>query len=150
MVSESITLYGTLRVDAPVDVAFPLFSPRGEEAWVPEWKPELIHPPGVDWCEGQVFRTVHDGQESIWFVARLDRDSHEVTYHRVDLGLSATSVTVRCRPAGENATETAVEYRWVGLTGEGNRFVREQTREAFREKLTRWEAWISAALAATR
>ena len=147
MTAESRTFHGTVRVALPVDEAFPLFSPLGEKAWVPEWEPELVHPPGEEWCEGQVFRTVHDGQESVWFVARLDRAGHEVVYHRVDIGLSATSVTVHCSASGPDAAVAKVDYRFVGLSGEGNSFVREQTQEAFDAKFARWEKWIAEALA---
>jgi hypothetical protein len=143
---ESRTMKGCVHVAAPIEEAFQLFSPLGELAWVPEWQPELLWPPDVEWAAGQVFRTRHAGQESVWFVAQLDRQKHEVTYHRVDAGVSATSIHVACEAHGERKTVARVEYRFVGITDEGNAFIRTQTQDAFDGKWVNWEKWIAAAL----
>lgn len=141
-VSRSAELQGKFRLRRDPDAAFPLFSPRGEEAWVPGWKPELLWPEGVEWEEGLVFRTNHDGDESIWFVARLDRARRRVTYHRVDLGLVAATVSVACDSDGADGTEVSVRYLFVGITERGNEFVRERTAEEYAEKMKRWERAI--------
>jgi hypothetical protein len=143
-VPESVTFEGSFRVHQPAEHAFPLFSPRGEEAWVPGWKPEMLHPAGAEWETGLVFRTVHDGQESIWFVRSLDRDAHRVTYDRVDLGMTATTVSVRCEAAGSDTTNVSVTYTFVGITDAGNAFVRAQKRDEFAAKMERWQDAIAA------
>jgi hypothetical protein len=48
---------GRIAIHAPIHAIFELFSPLGERAWVPDWNPELLHPPDVQWAEGQIFRT---------------------------------------------------------------------------------------------
>ena len=42
---RAATLRGKLLANGDLSVVFPLFSPEGERLWVPEWDPELLHPP---------------------------------------------------------------------------------------------------------
>lgn len=74
-VSESVNFEGKLRFWRPVAEAFPLFSPRGEEAWVPRWKRELLHPTEWEWGTGLVFWTVLEGQECSGSYAANDTGS---------------------------------------------------------------------------
>jgi hypothetical protein len=143
-VPESATFEGEFQVRQPVEQAFPLFSPRGEEAWAPGWKPELLHPAGAEWETGLVFRTVHEGQESIWFVRSLDRERHSVTYDRVDIGLTATTVSVTCADAGGDTTDVTVRYTFVGISEAGNDFVRSRSDAEHAAKMGRWEDEIAA------
>lgn len=143
-VPASVTLDGSFRVNRTPDSAFPLFSPRGEEAWVPDWKPELLYPADAEWQEGQVFRTRHGTDESIWFVGYLDREGHRVVYHRVDAGLTAVTVSVCCDGAASDATKVTVRYTVVGITEAGNDFVRKQKQEDFAARMLQWEWWIAA------
>ena len=32
----------SFRLDAPCEIVFPLFTPLGELAWVPDWNPEIL------------------------------------------------------------------------------------------------------------
>ena len=143
-VPASITLAGRFRVDKSSAEAFPLFSPRGEELWVPDWKPEILYPAGAEWEEGLVFRTVRGGQEAVWFVTTLDRDLHRVTYHRVDTGMTAVTVSVACDPAAGNGTEVRVRYTFVGLSDAGNEAVRARSQPEFDEWMRQWESMIAA------
>src|SRR4029453_12684179 len=77
---RSIDLRGTLLVDAPVEKAFPLFSPLGEKDWVPEWNPELIHPMGAIWERGQIFLTKEERGDALWVVTAQDREGHSAEY----------------------------------------------------------------------
>lgn len=142
-IPQSIALKGGFRVDLPPTEAFPLFSPLGEKAWVPEWNPELLHPSGVEWETGLVWRTAHDGQESIWFVGALDREQHDVTYYRVDLGLTGVTIAVSCRES-DGGTAVAVRYTFVGITDAGNEFVRARTEAEFEAKMRHWQESIAA------
>jgi hypothetical protein len=60
----SIDLAGGFSIPAPLDKAFEFFSPLGEMAWVPGWDPELLHPPGVSWARGLIFRTQEERGEA--------------------------------------------------------------------------------------
>jgi hypothetical protein len=139
-------LTGEFTSAGPVDVVFNLFSPLGEKSWVPEWDPELLHPPGVTWERGLIFRTKEDRSDAIWIVTHLDHPTHHVEYHRVESNRYLARVEVQCTAL--SAVETVVEttYEFVGLSNEGNEEISAMTEDGYRRKMTRWRDWIEAYL----
>ena len=146
-IAEARELTGTLSIPAPIEAVFELFSPLGERAWVPGWDPELLHPPGVLWQPGQVFRTREETGDAIWIVTRPDRDAHQVEYHRVEPDRYVARVRVRCIASGDASTKVTTAYAFVGLTREGNGEIAAMTVDAYAEKMNRWQEWICAHLA---
>jgi hypothetical protein len=142
---RSIELEGRLRAPAAVDTVFELFSPMGEKRWVPGWDPELLHPPGRSWERGLVFRTREERGDAVWIVTALDRERHEVEYHRVEAGRYVARVAVRCRPE-DGETAVAVAYAFVGLSETGNRDIDAMSEAGFDEKMRRWQRWIAGHL----
>jgi hypothetical protein len=145
--ARSIELGGAFTLAMPPDHAFELFSPLGEKRWVPGWDPELIHPPGVAWERGLIFRTREERGEAVWVVTALDRARHEAEYYRVEAGRYVARVQVRCSPGGGDETRVTVTYTFVGLSEAGNRDISAMTEQAYQEKMARWRAWITKALA---
>ncbi len=146
--AHDVALRGQLALSADADRVFPLFSPVGERQWVPGWSPELLHPPGVEWAEGQVFRTREDTAEDVvWIVTRLDPAEHRVEYRRVVPGRYVATVEVRCRAEGDRRTRVDVSYSYVGLSEAGNREIDAMSQPAYDEKMARWQGWIEAHLA---
>ncbi len=136
---HALSLRGHLELRGDPDGIFPLFSPIGETRWVPGWSPELLHPPGVEWAEGQVFRTREEtGEEVVWIVTRLDLDTRRVEYRRVVPGRYVATVEVRCRDAGERRARVEVSYAYVGLSEAGNLEIDAMTTQAYDEKMARW------------
>jgi hypothetical protein len=141
--SRAITLRGRLPVGAGIADAFPLFSPEGERRWVPGWDPELLHPSGAEWEEGQIFRTRDETGDAVWLVTRLDRRQHRVEYHRVQPGRWVAHITVQCRELEGSRTEVETAYAFVGLSAVGNREIDAMTQESYDAKMTRWTEWIA-------
>jgi hypothetical protein len=139
----SIDLAGGFAIPAPPDIAFEFFSPLGEKAWVPGWDPELLHPPGVSWASGLIFRTQEERGEAVWVVTKLDRERHDVEYVRVEAGRYVAQVRVRCRAQDAAHTEVSVTYTFVGLSDIGNRDIAAMSQAAYDEKMARWQKWIS-------
>jgi hypothetical protein len=106
------------------------------------WDPELLHPPGATWERGLLFRTREERGEAIWIVTALDRERHEVEYHRVEAGRYVAKVEVRCCGQGDAATDVRVAYTFVGLSEAGNREIAAMSAQAFEEKMLRWRNWI--------
>jgi len=146
----TITLAGKLMVNAPVEAAFPLFSPEGERLWVPEWNPEILHPPEGTWEQAQIFRTREEMGEAVWVITRLDRGRHEAEYHRVEPGRYVARIEVSCRPAGAASTEVSVAYSFVGLSEGGNRDIAAMTQADYEAKMQRWAGWIREHLSRSR
>jgi hypothetical protein len=144
--ARSVDLSGGFAIEAPLEAAFELFSPLGERRWVPDWNPELLHPPGVAWERGLVFRTQGDLGEAVWVVTGLDRDRHEVEYHRIEPGRYVARVRVQCRGRGPRQTAVAVAYTFVGLSDAGNREIEAMSPRAYQEKMKSWQSWIGGHL----
>lgn len=142
-VPASITLAGSFHVEAPVEEAFPLFSPKGEEAWVAGWKAEILYPEGAEWECGLVFRTRKGESETIWFVTELDRQAHRVGYHRVEAGMTAVMLRVECEEAGASQTRVSVRYTFVGISEAGNEAVLHRSQREFDEWMQEWESSIA-------
>ncbi len=140
---RTLALRGRFELPREPAEVFPLFSPLGEKLWVPGWSPELLHPPGVEWAEGQVFRTREEtGEEVVWIVTRLELDACRVEYRRVVPGRYVATVDVRCRAAGARGTEVEVDYAYVGLAEAGNRDIETMSQRDYDEKMARWKRWI--------
>lgn len=142
-VAASRELSGSFTIHAPIAGVFELFSPLGERAWVPGWSPQLLHPPGVAWQEGQIFRTREEPGQAIWIVTRLNRAAHDVEYHRVEPQRYVARVRVSCSPSRGGGTEVAVSYAFVGLSPEGNQEILAMSPESYAEKMERWRRWIT-------
>jgi hypothetical protein len=145
--AKSIQLRGGFRLSGPVNEVFPLFSPLGEKSWVPEWSPELIHPPGVSWQRGQVFRTREEQKEAVWIVTQLNPELHEVEYYRVEPGRYVARVAVLCTSVPEGQTEVHTEYDFVGLSESGNAEISAMDTKSYDAKMKRWQGRISDSLA---
>lgn len=114
-------LTGTVRVAAPPEEAWHLFTPEGERAWAPGWNPRY---PGDS---EDVFETGgdHHHPAATWVVVTRD-PGRRVSYARVVAGRDAGTVTVEL--AGDGHTTATVTYRLTALTSAG------------REHLTRFAA----------
>jgi len=138
----SVEFTGELTVALGVEEAFELFSPLGEKRWVPGWDPELLHPAGISWERGLIFRTREERGEAVWIVTALDRGAHEVEYHRVESGRYVARVRIHCAPAAERGTRVTVSYAFVGLSPDGNADIAQMTSSDYVEKMKRWGRWI--------
>lgn len=139
---KSITLTGSLTVPAPVDRAFPLFSPLGEKDWVPGWAPELIHPEGAAWEKGLIFRTPDEEHDAVWVVTELDRAAHRVSYYRVEPFRLVATIRVECDAMSAGKTSVRVSYTFISLTPDGEAFIDQLSQPGFEAKMKQWQKWI--------
>ncbi len=142
-IAASVEFTGELAVALPVDRAFELFSPLGEKRWVPGWDPELLHPPGVSWARGQIFRTREETGDAVWIVTAHDRGAHDVEYHRVESHRYVARVRVCCSAEDPLRTRVTVSYAFVGLSPDGNAEIARMTASDHAAKMERWERWIA-------
>lgn len=104
---------------SPAD-AFPLFTARGEMAWVPGWAPEFVHPADGRLELDQVFVTSVGGEETLWSVVDLDVDARAVDYLRVTPDSRIARVSVRVSEE-DDGSRVDVRYRCTGLNEAGRR-----------------------------
>jgi hypothetical protein len=148
--SELAEFSGRFSVSGPADFIFELFSPHGERAWVPNWNPRTLHPPDGSWQRGQIFLTQEEQGEAVWIVTGLNRQEHDVEYHRVEPGRYVARVRVRCTDVDGGSVEVVTSYAFVGLSPEGNDEIAAMTRQAYDAKMTRWQRWIGECLSRGR
>ena len=97
------------------DAVFPLFTPRGEELWVPDWKPDYVDPPSGDTQPDMVFRTGEGDEATIWVCLAFDSQHRHARYLRMTPASRIAFVDVRCRAVGgRNRGGRAVQIRAAG------------------------------------
>lgn len=134
-------LTGRIRVALPPGEAFRLFTPRGEQDWVPGWHPRFPAPVHDDTEPGTVFETSAHGRHTVWLVTDR-RPGRHISYSRVTPGDQAGTVTVDISAAGHHS-EVEVTYQLTALTGPAGRSLREFA-DGYPAYLQSWEEGITA------
>lgn len=143
-----IERFTTIHVPIEPAEALPLFTPEGERAWVPGWDPEPVHAPdGSLSREGAVFRTTHDGEETVWLVQRVDPSQGAADYVRMTPGSRLGTVHVRCADDGAGGSTVEVGYRLTALSPAGGEALDAITPEAFEADIRGWQVAIEEFLA---
>ncbi|HEX2209996.1 MAG TPA: SRPBCC family protein [Longimicrobium sp.] len=141
-----VTRNATIRLIAPPERAFDMFTPLGERAWAQGWEPEFLHPADGAACEGSVFITRAVGRETIWTTIAHD-PPRRAAYSRVTPGLHAVIVDVRLRRSEDGGSLAHVSYAFTALTPAGNDAVAEMA-DGFGGWMEEWQTSINRALAA--
>ena len=123
----------------PPSEAMVLFTPKGEEIWVPGWNPRYVDPPRGETREGMVFST-HD--DAVWWTCLLWDPAGEARYLRLTPGVKFARVHVRCAPCGEGATQVQISYDWHAINEEGAREIAELGQEGFTHEIAKWRELI--------
>ena len=141
---QSIAHSGTLRVDAPPEHAFQLFTAPGEKLWIEGWDP--VVPSGGDGrAKGAVFITTAAGEKAYWVVADYDDEALHARYSRIAPGTHAGTVEVFAHDDGSGSTEVTVIFEMTALTSEGSKRLADFDSVAFRQMLADWERMIREA-----
>lgn len=136
----------TIRLDAPVADATPLFGPVREAEWAPGWAPQFVYPRDGAQIEGAVFTTISNNQHRIWVLTTYDEKQGRIDYVVVTPGVTANEIKIRISPDGANHSRATITYRHSSLAVEGNKEV-EKLDEAWAEQQRRhWEVAINDAL----
>lgn len=80
----------------------------------------------------------------------MNRNAHEVTYHRVEPERYVARVDVHCRELPNSRTEARTIYTFVGLSESGNKEIAAMTQNTYDEKMKRWKQWINSHLEGQR
>ena len=96
------------------DKVFPLFTPKGEEAWVPGWKPNFLQPKSGETGRGMVFTTIEaSGATAIWTCLDYIPLAGIARYFRVIADRRASIVEVTCTEVNSKRTIVRVSYQHV-------------------------------------
>lgn len=129
-------------VALPADEAFLLFTPKGEEAWVPGWLPDYVFPATGETGKDMIFRTGSGEEATIWTCLEWQPERHHVRYLRTTPALRVAFVEVNGRAEGDG-TKITVSYGYVPLTAAGQEMVSAMTQEAFASDIGGWSLLIA-------
>ena len=137
---------GAFRVNRPLALAFPLFSPEGERRWVKGWIPRYLHPRDVPSdAAGTVFQTNHNNEETQWIVLRYSPEDGVAEYARITPGSRIGVVTVHATERN-GATDVEVTYKLTSLSEAGTRTLQAMTEASYAAMLHEWERLIQQAI----
>ena len=132
-----------IQIDLPVEEALPLFTPKGEELWVPGWRPRYISPPSGETREEMLFVTEAEGETTVWTCLRWQPAQGHARYLRVTPGSRISFVDVSCRAHGPSRTVARVSYEHFALTAEGQAFIGKLSPASFTEMIDGWAGLIA-------
>ncbi len=132
-----------LHINAPADVAFPLFGPVRESEWSPEWAPAWIYPSEPrQSSDGAVFTTTLHAGVATWVMTHYDTETHTVEYVNFIPGHRVTEISITVRPETATASIARVSYRLTALSQEGSALVTHFAKE-FPGEGPHWEKAIN-------
>jgi MOSC domain-containing protein YiiM len=137
---------GSLRVAAPLERAFPYFTPDGERLYVPGFDPQYLHPLTGEQGEGAIFTTDHNGEDTLWMVLRFSPADGQAEYARVTPGSRRGSVSVSLERTDASTTRATIGYDLTSTSEAGDRKLAAFTEAAFAAMLAEWEAKIDRLL----
>jgi hypothetical protein len=131
-------------VNAPIDVAWPLFGAAKERVWAPGWNPVFVWPVNAIDQEGMVFKVPRGDKTAVWVNTALDRPANRIQYVYVLPDVVVTVITLQLASMAQS-THVAVTYARTALEEAANDLVRkmaDQDRGAGRE----WDLQINTYL----
>ena len=131
-------------VDRPASEAFPLFTPKGEEAWVPGWNPTYIRPETGKTCEEMIFTTGEGDEKTFWTCLSWQPDQWHVRYLRLTPASRVTFVDVQCSPDGPDRTRVRVAYQVHAISDHGRSYLEGLTESDFAKSIDEWSDMIQA------
>lgn len=131
-----------ITVDRPLAHAMPLFTPKGEESWVPGWEPDYITPKSGETCEEMLFVTSHGNETTYWTCLNWQPEDGHVRYLRLNPHSRVGFVDVQCSADGPEKTRVRVAYQLYALSDSGRRYLAEMTESTFVEMIDEWAQLI--------
>jgi hypothetical protein len=103
-------------VQAPLEVAAPLFGPEGERCWAGEhWDPQFVYPQPANDEQGAIFTVQHGGHSSVWVNTLFDLKAGRMQYVMVVPEKFVSVIDVRLTEEGATVTKVEVSYLRTAL-----------------------------------
>lgn len=136
-----------IRVPLPPRQALPLFTPKGEEDWVPGWQPRYHEPKSGQTQTGMVFETGEGDGRTLWTCLEWDTAALRASYLRVVPGNRVSRVYISCKEDAARQSEVTVRYEHIAISAQGETWLSELTQEKFEVEIDEWQGYIANALA---
>lgn len=132
-------------IDRSPQHALPLFTPKGEEAWVPGWRPDYIAPEDGATCEEMLFRTGDGPEETFWTCMRFSPEDGHARYLRITPASRIAFVDVKCIGDDGGKTRVRVAYETYPLGDAGKEYLSRTGPADFAAMIEEWGNLIAAA-----
>jgi hypothetical protein len=131
-----------ITVDRPIAETFPLMTPKGEEDWVPGWKPDYFPPERNETKKDMLFATGEGAERTWWTCLDWRPEEHRVRYLRLtpDSRCAFVEVTCKARDAGSTAVTVSYDIQALGPSGED--YIAGMSDEAFATAIGEWPQLI--------
>jgi len=127
-----------LTINGPIDKVFQLFTPEGENLWIPYWKYTPIYPASGDTVRDMVFRT---DEKTLWTLAVYDPPRHSVYVHTSPDSLAR--IEVECSAVDANHTRMKITWVLTAITDQGKLEIEHHHSEAdVPKKMANWKKWL--------
>ena len=130
-------------VDRSLADAMPLFTPKGEEAWVPGWSPDYISPIDGKTGKDMLFTTGEGAEKTFWTCLDWEPEQGRVRYFRLTPETRVAFVEVVCSEITPGRTSVTVSYDMQSLTDAGDAWIEGFTEEAFTASIGEWSDLIA-------
>ena len=110
-------------VNAPLELAAPLFGADRERVWAPEWNPQFLYPNPAHDQQGMVFAVSHGERTSTWVNTTFDLAGGHIQYAYVLAAAMVTTIDIRLARSGPAKTHVVVVYERTALIAEANEHV---------------------------
>jgi hypothetical protein len=127
-----------IALDMAVSDAFPLFTPKGEEGWVPGWRPTYIEPADGETAVEMLFKTGTGEETTFWTCLAYEPQRYHARYLRITPASRIAFVDVRCRASGPKSCIATVSYSLVPLNEAGRAHVETMSPDAFARMIEDW------------
>jgi hypothetical protein len=101
----------SLFVNAPFEVAWPLFGADQERVWAPGWDPVFLWPNKAFDQEGMVFKIRHGQNNAVWVNTAFDPIARRIQYVYVIPEVVVTLITLKLTPHNASTTVEVVYER---------------------------------------
>jgi hypothetical protein len=131
---------------------FPLLCPVREADWLPGWQYRLVYSDSGVAELGCIFTTTNflmceaqnpDAPEITWIATDYDSAAFRIAYVWISPGAVVAELSIQLARAVDGATQTHIQYRYTGLSPDGNRELEHYDQKWFEAKMQNWETTIN-------
>lgn len=133
-----------ITVARPADEALLLFTPKGEEQWVPGWAPDYIEPASGETVQEMTFRTGEGDETTYWTCLQWQPQGGHVRYLRLTPVSRLAFVDVQCNPIGQSRTRVRVSYEYQSLGKKGEDYINSLDSTSYACMIGEWAELIKA------
>ncbi len=114
----------------PADV-FPLLCPVREREWIEGWHPLAVYSTSGIAENDCIFTTGEDNPEAIWVITEFDPVRRRLEIVKVSPGMTVARITIDLAEDESGNTDAEVVYMYTAISRDGEKFVKDYSREFF-------------------